>query len=243
MIKSYNNVVFLLIILAILFINSIFTYAQDNSIITIDSMSCENNEDILINVSITNNPGIVAFNFNVNFDKTKFLPISLDKRNEFENIVSSLDDTNINISEIDNIKVQWDSPTLSNITNNGILFSIKFRVKQNALLGNSVISLTYDSGDIINSNLEDIICNVNNGIINIQKYNENYIFGDIDNDNIITANDASMILIYVLNKESLKFNSKQLFKADVDGDGVITTNDVLNILIKVLNNDIKFIVE
>ena len=58
------------------------------------------------------------------------------------------------------------------------------------------------------------------------------IFGDVDGDDKITANDASLVLTEyaALSAGKTAFTPEQTALADVDGDGKITANDASNIL-------------
>ncbi|MDQ7815668.1 MAG: fibronectin type III domain-containing protein [Melioribacteraceae bacterium] len=59
--------------------------------------------------------------------------------------------------------------------------------------------------------------------------------GDIDNDSNVTANDASLVLQYIVGM--ITFNDAQKKAADVDSDGTITTNDATKILYYVVNGN------
>lgn len=59
--------------------------------------------------------------------------------------------------------------------------------------------------------------------------------GDIDNDSFVTANDASLVLQYIVG--IITFNDAQIKAADVDNDGTITTNDASKILFYVVNGN------
>lgn len=66
------------------------------------------------------------------------------------------------------------------------------------------------------------------------------IQGDVNNDKALTASDASLLLSYVLNNDSISFTNEQKNKSDVNKDNQITSVDAATILSKVLNNDFKF---
>lgn len=73
-------------------------------------------------------------------------------------------------------------------------------------------------------------------------WDPNVRYGDTDENNRITAADASLALLYAL--DSNKRGSEESRKAaDVDGDGVITANDAVIILQKVLDNSVEFPIE
>lgn len=66
------------------------------------------------------------------------------------------------------------------------------------------------------------------------------IYGDVDDNGSLTANDASEVLSYVLNKDSVDID---LSLADVNNSGTITAEDAAIILNKVLNHSYLMPVE
>ncbi len=66
------------------------------------------------------------------------------------------------------------------------------------------------------------------------------ITGDADGDGILTANDAALVLKYVLNPDMTLHNSWKLDEARVDGADVLTINAASEILSKVLNMSYVF---
>jgi uncharacterized protein YkwD len=69
---------------------------------------------------------------------------------------------------------------------------------------------------------------------------ESSIYGDVDGSDSLTANDASLVLGYVLDKDSVDID---LSVADVNNSGTITAEDAAIILNKVLNNSYLMPVE
>lgn len=69
---------------------------------------------------------------------------------------------------------------------------------------------------------------------------DKFIYGDVDNDGIVTGNDAALVLMYVLNKDSVDTNTEFIKKAMVNSEGTINTSNVTKILEKALNSDVEF---
>jgi len=65
------------------------------------------------------------------------------------------------------------------------------------------------------------------------QYNQ---LGNVDGKDNINANDASLVLRYVLDKKANVLNSSQIRIADVNGDGKVTAYDAAEILKYTLNN-------
>lgn len=64
---------------------------------------------------------------------------------------------------------------------------------------------------------------------------DEHIYGDVDNDEEITAADSAIVLQYVLNK-GVKLDEEALIRADVTGDGSISSDDSAAILQKALRS-------
>ena len=69
------------------------------------------------------------------------------------------------------------------------------------------------------------------------------IYGDADNDGILTGSDAAYILQYSNNSSFINADGDWKEKADADGDGVITANDAAMVYQKVLVSTYRFPVE
>ena len=59
---------------------------------------------------------------------------------------------------------------------------------------------------------------------------QSYTLGDVDGNEMITTNDAVMILKHCVGLEELEPGSPAYLAANVDGNGAITTNDAVEIL-------------
>lgn len=62
------------------------------------------------------------------------------------------------------------------------------------------------------------------------------MYGDADEDGVLTGNDAAVVLQYVLNSLTHETSEKWINRVDVDKDGIITANDCAMIMQKVLNS-------
>lgn len=70
--------------------------------------------------------------------------------------------------------------------------------------------------------------------------NTTIFYGDVNNDNVLSAEDAGIILRYVLNRTSVGFDEEHIKRANVTGSEVVTSADAAFVLFKVLDNRIKF---
>lgn len=65
-------------------------------------------------------------------------------------------------------RVVWSSSNLENYTEDGVLFTLTFRILDTAKVGTSEITLAYEDGGIINKNENYIKFIVESGMINVR---------------------------------------------------------------------------
>ena len=92
-----------------------------------------------------------------------------------ENVSSKISvDTNYSMSKLTVLLV---SNTLSDITENGVLFSIKIKVDNDAVTGDYNVSFTdYSSSNFINCNGEKVGFTFGNGVISVNGKNLSEVF-------------------------------------------------------------------
>lgn len=74
-------------------------------------------------------------------------------------------------------------------------------------------------------------------------YGGDILYGDTDSDGVLTASDASKVMQYVLNRNSVDMSEEQFKCAMVSGNDVLSANDAAQIMQKVLNSSYLFPVE
>lgn len=214
--------------------NSLSIY--DNKSIKLNLKNTYISEDeIKISAVLNDNPGISAFKFILNYDDSILEPVFIKKGDIIKegDIMSNINSNNKNY-----ITALWSNAT--DINDNGSIFEVTFKIKDKQK-DITNLGLTFDERDIINQTFEKISADNINKKIYLTPPDENFVYGDIDGDKIITANDAALILQYVLNSENIKFNDTQIRAAMVsDSSSVITTEDIIHILKKALDYDYVF---
>lgn len=70
--------------------------------------------------------------------------------------------------------------------------------------------------------------------------NNNFLYGDVNSDGVITSVDAANLLQYILNSDSMNLTDEQLKAGEITGDSTLTASDAAGILSKVLNDDYNF---
>ncbi|MCC8097319.1 MAG: dockerin type I domain-containing protein, partial [Eubacterium sp.] len=125
--------------------------------------------------------------------------------------------------------------------NNGVIFSLVLTAVSAATeaeVAAAVSTGTPSAGAFGNASGEEIDVTIEG---NVSDSEEEGLRGDVDNNGIITANDAACLLVYVLNNENLNPNWVVTeYVADVTGDGAYNADDVAQIMSKVLDASYVF---
>ena len=213
MIKELKRftLVFLLAILAMVYMPWIIE-AETIEImnIKVDSKQCVAGEEIIVNININNNPGIVSLILDVTYDDMLTLE-SVDYNQEMGG------DGLLSESLTSPVQLTWLSP-LEECEYNGVFATLTFAVSEDAEIdqvGN--INITYNTDNIFNLAEENVECSVENGQIVILPC----VPGDINGDGKVNAKDATRLFQYIAGW-NVEINEKAL---DTNGDGKVNAKD------------------
>ena len=191
----------------------------DGLAVTAKKVTAKAGSEVEIPISISKNPGIAGFKFKISYDKSVLIPISISKGSAFGNGTLN---SNINqggdLSNLDEVTAYWSNP--SNVSADGEMFTVKFKVSDNATDGTYPITLTYEDGDITNQTFDNINPKIINGAVTLTKVKK----GDIYEDGVVNTKDGVLLSQY-LAKWNINFTENQMTAADVYEDGVVNTKD------------------
>ena len=128
--------------------------------IVTENMQAERGETVTIPVSVENNPGFMGFVINVDYDSRYLEPAGVEKGAALSGTFD--DNTGINVGAFE---VLWSGT--SDMVADDKLFELKFRVKERAPGGSTVVNLSYNQADTFNENYDNIIFECKNCIITV----------------------------------------------------------------------------
>ncbi len=154
-------------LLTVLVLASSFTvsYATEQGVLTVNNNTAKAGDSVIVSVSITENPGIIAMKLSIHYDSSVMKLKSVSNGTVFsENAALFGNDlTAIPYS------VLWeDSLSLKNITKTGKLLELKFEVLSGAKPGQYPVTVTYDTGSTFDCNLNDVGFKISSGSITVQ---------------------------------------------------------------------------
>ena len=187
--------------------------------VSIGASSPRPGETITVPVTLNNNPGLAGFTFVVDYDESVLTPTAITAGALLTEgtFISNLEQ-GIPAEELESVAVYWSNDY--NITENGELFNITFKVSDTAPKGSYLVSLDYIKGDITNEEFSDVMPDVLANVITIA----DVIRGDVNLDRKVDSHDGILLGRY-LAKWNITFTENQIQAADVFSDARLTTKD------------------
>lgn len=213
--KKLLSVFLALLMMLTVFPASMIASAANAATVTVESVNAVPGSNVEVNINVKNNPGILAANFTVTYDKGFTLIDS--KSGDAFSALSMTKPENYNSP----CKFGWDALEIADKDiKDGTILTLTFSVDKGVSANSKLnVKLSYQNGNIIDSDLNDIPVTINNGSVTII----DYIPGDINGDGTIDLKDVTLVRRLVTGY-SVTANK---LAADVNGDGEITMKDVV----------------
>lgn len=180
---------------------------------------CKTGKEVLIPVKMESNPGVASLKLNIEFNKDVLELTGISNGDIFDDDSFIVDESNI----ADTSALFWSNGTAtSNITAIGTLAILKFKAKKDASAGEQIIDITYkDAADCDNKLVK---FDVEAGYITIN----NFIYGDIDGDDIVNIDDVTYFERYMAEWVGYRnLTVAQESACDVNNDGEINLHDLM----------------
>lgn len=213
--KKLLSVFLALLMMLTVFPASMIANAANATTVTVESVNAVPGSNVEVNINVKNNPGILAANFTVTYDKG--LTLIDSKSGDAFSALSMTKPENYNSP----CKFGWDALEIADEDiKDGTILTLTFSVDKGVSANSKLnVKLSYQNGNIIDSDLNDIPVTINNGSVTII----DYIPGDINSDGTIDLKDVTLVRRLVTGY-SVTANK---LAADVNGDGEITMKDVV----------------
>lgn len=213
--KKLLSVFLALLMMLTVFPASMIANAANATTVTVESVNAVPGSNVEVNINVKNNPGILAANFTVTYDKG--LTLINSKSGDAFSALSMTKPENYNSP----CKFGWDALEIADEDiKDGTILTLTFSVDKGVSANSKLnVKLSYQNGNIIDSDLNDIPVTINNGSVTII----DYIPGDINGDETIDLKDVTLVRRLVTGY-SVTANK---LAADVNGDGEITMKDVV----------------
>lgn len=193
--------------------------------IIVNSTKASSGSVVEVTIEIKNNPGIWGLDAYVAYD-TSVLTLTEVVNGEV------FDDSALTIGPLDlpTYKLSYENTGFENTNTNGVLATLKFTVNEDAEVGTYPITVSYNTGDIINSDEETLVFATVNGEVEIIEF----IYGDVNNDGAINKLDSLRLKKYLANLDV----EIHPLAADVNADGTVNKLDSLRLKKFLANLDV-----
>ena len=180
-------------------------YVADTSgIITVSSVRGRPGDEVTVDISLAENPGIMALTLGLTYDNTKLSYIGFEDGGLTDWSVAS--------------KAVWLGN--SNSTYNGVILKLKFKILENAGEGETAVTVTCGRGDMVDASENSYIPEINPGKVTIR----NVVPGDMNGDGSVNAIDMVRLKRFIAGE-----NVDLAGYGDCTGDGQVNAIDLVRL--------------
>ena len=214
------------------------SFSRNASQIMIGSVTGFHGKTVEVPVSIYGIEGVDSATINITYDSTKL---------RYSGVVKGINEdiTGADVNVLTDGAIRLTITTKASLKSNDKLCLLRFEIigdNPSNILTENFVNSSISFGTVRLDHLNEL----QNGeqITGYSKVDGKVsirMLGDVDNDGIITANDATKVVRAIYRKITL--TDSDITAADADGDGMITGGDITLILRRVLGVDSKLPVE
>lgn len=143
------------------------TWADTNPTVRVSSVQGKKGEKVDITVTMSGNPGMATFNFVLNFDEDVLTPVSISQGEALSagSFVSNMQEPGVDLSALHTVTAVWSNP--SNVTADGVLYTVTFQIIGDETTKASAVTLTYEEGNVCDQSYNDLTLNIENGMVTV----------------------------------------------------------------------------
>lgn len=193
---------------------------KTDAVLQVSDVYATAGDSVAVDIILKNNPGIIGMTLKVTYDESKATLTSVENGNTLSYMTFS---TPKNLSS--GCQLPWAAEYVRDEDiQDGVIATLTFTVNQDAGVNESIgITISYDSGAIIDNDMNPLSVEIANGSIMVLDYKP----GDLNGDGVVNSTDAVMLMRYIAGGYSITINEAA---ADVNDDGKINTTDVVYIM-------------
>ena len=161
--RIFYSFVMFYVVFAMCITSVLAVFAITQPTVYAENITANAGDTVSIPVKISNNTGIAGFGINLTYDTAALTPLSV---NSDDSVFSNglMNDT-ISSANTGVVSVIWSGS--SNVTADGILFTITFKVNEEAT-GSTVVGIDYDQRNTFDENIDDVALACSNTMLTIK---------------------------------------------------------------------------
>lgn len=175
-------------------------------------------KQVSVPISLKNNPGIASMLLSVNYDTSVLQLVSVT---DGEKLGEALHSDTLNAIPY---TLCWMNSTITeNITYNGEIAVLTFKVLDTATLGDTKIEVSYDynNDDILDCDMNAVKFLTVDGTITIS----DVLLGDVNDDGKVNLRDGMVLQRYIARWSGYTADTINMAAADVNADGKVNLRD------------------
>ncbi len=155
--------ILLVITLLLMSMPLVLSASAETATFAVGQVSAMPGEEVTVPVTISGNPGIIAFRISIAYDASVLEVVSMTKN-------TAISFSTIAFSPVTKnpLTMTWDESLSPNDTTNGDVAYITFKVKDTAATGASPLTITYDQADVFNDMWQDVVFATQNGSVTVE---------------------------------------------------------------------------
>ena len=187
------------------------------TVITVEDSTAMAGSTVRVNITITDNPGILAMTLKLNFDESVANIISVEN-GEAMSAMSFAPPTGDALKS--GCLLSWDAETISaEDVKDGTIATLTFKVADNAQSNLSAVISVSQVGNVVDDNMQPISVTTVAGNMQIL----DYIPGDVNGDGQVSSTDTAYLRRYIAGGYNVTINEDA---GDVNADRLLTAVDV-----------------
>ncbi len=171
---------------------------------------------VTVNLNVTNNPGIAGAVFKVSFNSDVLTPKKVEAGSIGFDVAAYNTETS---GEVTIVLLEVNG---ENVTSDGTAATVTFDVADDAELGTYDISITCETDNVADEDLQSVNLYTASGSVEIK----DYIVGDLDGDMEVTDADAVYLVYYTFRPETYPVNQN----CDFNKDDVVNDKDAIYLI-------------
>ena len=209
---------FIVILLLVMGLAPIITFAEEENetgTISVIGAAGTAGSTVAVKVEIKDNPGIIGLRLDVGYDSQYLSLTSV--------VVDSKLGESFNSPTYERVPyiLYWNNGAFTqNITENGLIATLYFKIADNAPDGSYEITLSYGEYDILNADLLEVFFETENGSVDVFSF----LFGDVNRDGSVNMLDATIFARWLAGWSNIAVFDE--YAADLDQDGIVTPLDL-----------------
>ena len=164
-----KKILLVVLSIALIFCTANVVFAENEPSITFESVEAQRGQTVDLTVTMENNMGLWGMDLLLNYDREKLQLVDVKNGTVFgrdeEWVPGDLNGQKYVLS--------YASNEFSDIHNNGVVAVLTFKVLETAENGDYTVTATYNGGDIININFDELTFKINDGKITVKDVAEN----------------------------------------------------------------------